>query len=75
MTRTSPVAEPAAGSAADESTLRALEFGAVVGQLAALTSFAPARELAEAAVPVADAAHVSLLQDQTDEAARIFRST
>ncbi|MCA1588253.1 MAG: endonuclease MutS2 [Chloroflexi bacterium] len=72
MTRTSPVAEPVAGSAADESTLRALEFGAVVEQLAALTSFGPSHELAERALPVADAAHVGLLQDQTDEAARLL---
>jgi DNA mismatch repair protein MutS2 len=72
MTRTSPVAEPAAGSAADESTLRALEFGTVVEQLAALTSFPPSRELADGALPMADGAHVGLLQDQTDEAARLI---
>ncbi|MGZ8481264.1 MAG: endonuclease MutS2, partial [Candidatus Limnocylindria bacterium] len=72
MTRTSPVAEPATGSAADESTLRALEFGAVVEQLAALTSFPPARQLAEASLPLSDETHVTLLQDQTDEAARLL---
>ena len=72
MTATSPVAEPAPGVAADEGTLRALEFAAIVEQLAALTSFPPSRELAEASVPVADADHVALLQDQTDEAARLL---
>ena len=70
MTRTAPDAEPAAGEAADAGTLRALEFGAIVEQLAELTAFGPSRELAEATRPMADAIHVALLQDQTDEAAR-----
>ncbi|MBA2264452.1 MAG: hypothetical protein H0W10_07305, partial [Chloroflexi bacterium] len=68
MTRTSPGAEAAAGSAADPGTLRALEFGTVIEQLAALASFEPSRELALAALPMADATHVGLLGDQTDEA-------
>ena len=68
MTHTSP--EP--DGAADEGTLRALEFAAIVEQLAALTSFAPAHEMARATVPVSDAAHVGLLHDQTDEAARLL---
>src|SRR5687768_15766026 len=72
MTRTSPVAEPAAGSAADADTLRALEFGAIVDQLAGNASFEPSRELALATDPVADDTHVSLLQDQTDEADRLL---
>ncbi|MGH2445075.1 MAG: endonuclease MutS2 [Candidatus Limnocylindria bacterium] len=72
MTPTSPVAEPAAGAAADAGTLRALEFGAIVEQLAALTAFGPSRELAEASLPMADASHVGLLHDQTDEAARLL---
>jgi DNA mismatch repair protein MutS2 len=70
MTPTSP-ADPIPGAAADEATLRALEWAAIAGQLAGLTSFGPSRELAEAAVPVADAIHVGLLQDQTDEAGRL----
>ncbi|MCV0403532.1 MAG: endonuclease MutS2 [Chloroflexi bacterium] len=69
--RMSPAAERAAG-AASEGTLRALEFPAVVEMLAALTSFAPSRELAKAVVPSPDAAHVALLQDQTDEAAQLL---
>jgi DNA mismatch repair protein MutS2 len=77
MTRTAPVPdtelEPAPGSAADAGTLRALEFGAVVGQLAELTAFGPSRELAMATVPVADARHVGLLQDQTGEASQLLR--
>jgi len=72
MTRTAPDAEPAPGTAADASTLRALEFAAIVDQLATLTAFAPSREMAEATMPVADATHVGLLQDQTDEAARLL---
>jgi DNA mismatch repair protein MutS2 len=82
MTRTDPeaepreaeplAAEPTAGSAADSGTLRALEFDAIVAQLAELTAFGPSRELAEASLPVADAAHVALLQDQTDEAVRLL---
>ena len=72
MTRTSPVADLASASAADAGTLRALEFGTIVEQLAAHTSFEPSRELALASVPVADTAHVGLLQDQTDEADRLL---
>jgi DNA mismatch repair protein MutS2 len=58
--------------AVDDGTLRALEFGAIVEQLATHTSFEPARELARALRPVPDPAHVTLLQDQTDEAARLL---
>ena len=58
--------------AADEGTLRALEFGAIVGQLAELTSFEPARELALASEPSPDPVLVGLLQDQTDEAGRLL---
>jgi DNA mismatch repair protein MutS2 len=72
MTPTAPDAEPAAGAAADAGTLRALEFAAIVEQLAGLTAFGPSRELAEASLPLADAAHVGLLQDQTDEATRLL---
>jgi DNA mismatch repair protein MutS2 len=72
MTPTALVPEPVAGSAADEGTLRALEFGTVVATLAQLTAFPPSRELAEASLPVVDLAHVALLQDQTDEAARLL---
>jgi len=72
MTRTAPVPEPAAGAAADPGTLRALEFAAIVEQLAAATAFPPSRELALAASPSADAALVGVLQDQTDEAARLL---
>lgn len=72
MTPTSPDAEPGPGTAADPATLRALEFPAVIEALGALTAFAPSRELAEATLPVADASHVALLQDQTDEAVRLL---
>ena len=72
MTLTSPVAEAAPGSAADPGTLRALEFGAIVEQLAALASFEPSRELALASLPLADAAGVGLLGDQTDEAHQLL---
>jgi DNA mismatch repair protein MutS2 len=72
MTRTSPVADPASGAAADVGTLRALEFGAIVAQLATLASFTPSRELAEATIPMADPTLASLLQDQTDEAVRLL---
>jgi DNA mismatch repair protein MutS2 len=72
MTTTDRDAEPVAGAAADAGTLRALEFAAVVAQLAALTAFAPSRELAEAVIPLADAVHVRLLHDQTDEASRLL---
>jgi DNA mismatch repair protein MutS2 len=72
MNRTSPDPDsPAAGAAADPGTLRALEFGEIVARLAALTAFAPSRELAEATLPSADAALVALLNDQTDEAANL----
>ena len=71
MTRTSPAADPASG-AADDGTLRALEFGAIVEQLATHTSFEPARELALALRPKPDPAHVAILQDQTDEAAQLL---
>ncbi len=59
-------------AAADDGTLRALEFAAVVEALAELTSFEPSRELALASAPFADAVHVGLLHDQTDEAARLL---
>jgi DNA mismatch repair protein MutS2 len=73
VTRTDPAAEgPAPGTAADAGTLRALEFGSIVSQLAELTAFAPSRELADASLPVADVVHAGLLQDQTDEAARLL---
>ncbi|HEX2222316.1 MAG TPA: endonuclease MutS2, partial [Candidatus Limnocylindria bacterium] len=78
MTRTSPAAEPGAdpqpapGSAADPGTLRALEWDQIAAMLAARTSFTPSRELAEAGLPVADAELVGLLNDQTDEAARLI---
>ena len=71
MTDTSPAADPDAGVAADAATLRALEFGAIVEQLASLTSFDAGRDLALQSLPMADPAHVALLQDQTDEAARL----
>ncbi len=72
MTRTAPVPEPAPGAAADPGTLRALEFGSIIETLAGLTAFAPSRELADASLPLADAAHVALLQEQTDEAVRML---
>ncbi|HEY6608290.1 MAG TPA: endonuclease MutS2, partial [Candidatus Limnocylindria bacterium] len=72
MTRTSRATEPIAGAAADASTLRALELPAIIEQLAEATAFGPSRELAEATLPMADAAHVGLLQDQTDEAGRLI---
>ncbi|MDQ3689667.1 MAG: endonuclease MutS2 [Chloroflexota bacterium] len=71
MTHTSPDADRVSG-AADEGTLRALEFGAIVGQLAELTAFEPAREMALASTPSGDAAHVGLLQDQTEEAVTLL---
>jgi len=40
--------------------------------IAAKTAFTPSRELAEATVPVSDARHVALLQEQTDEAVRLL---
>jgi DNA mismatch repair protein MutS2 len=72
MTTTDRDAEPIGGAAADAGTLRALEFAAIVAQLAGLTAFAPSRELAEAVMPLADAVHVGLLHDQTDEASRLL---
>ncbi len=72
MTRTTQDDEPVAGAAADSGTLRALEFAAIVELLAALTAFAPSRELAEATIPLADQVHVGLLHDQTDEATRLL---
>jgi DNA mismatch repair protein MutS2 len=72
MTATDPAPDLAAGVAADAGTLRALEFGAIVDQLAALAAFDPSRELARDLQPAADAALVGLLQDQTDEAARLL---
>jgi DNA mismatch repair protein MutS2 len=66
MTRTSRAAEP------DPASLRALEFAAITERLAARTAFGPSRELAEGLLPVGDAVHVGLLQDQTDEAARLL---
>jgi DNA mismatch repair protein MutS2 len=77
MTRTVPAADADRalpnGAAADAGTLRALEFGAVVAQLAELTAFGPSRELADALAPMSNAAHVALLQDQTSEAARLLQ--
>ena len=72
MTPTSPAAEPEPAAAADSGTLRALEFGSIVEQLAALTSFPPSRDLALASLPLTEAAHVALIQDQTDEAVRLL---
>jgi DNA mismatch repair protein MutS2 len=72
VTRTTAADLPAPGAAADPGTLRALEFAAIVEQLAALTAFLPSRELAEAAAPLADPVHVGLLHDQTDEASRLL---
>jgi len=71
MTHTSPAADRIS-TAADEGTLRALEFAAIIEQLAELTGFVPARELALDSLPAQDPVHVSLLQDQTDEAARLL---
>ena len=71
MTGTSLAADRSS-VAADEGTLRALEFGAIVDQLAQLTSFEPARELALASAPSPDPVLVRLLQDETDEAARLL---
>ena len=71
MTDTSPAADPDPGVAADAGTLRALEFGAIVEQLASLTSFDAGRDLALQSLPMADPALVALLQDQTDEATRL----
>jgi len=71
MTRTSPAADRAP-DAADEGTLRALEFAAIVDQLAELTSFEPSRDLALAMQPSPDPSLVRLLQDQTDEAGQLL---
>jgi DNA mismatch repair protein MutS2 len=73
MSRSGSPDDPQPGSAADGGTLRALEFAAIIERLAARTSFQPSRELAEATTPVGDAAHVALLQDQTDEAAKLLQ--
>ena len=70
MTSTSRAADRA--SAADEGTLRALEFAAIVESLAAHAAFEPSRELATASLPSPVRVHVGLLQDQTDEAARLI---
>ncbi len=78
MTPTSRAADPSTsdalppGAVADAATLRSLELGTVLQQLAALTSFAPSNELALASRPVADPVLVDLLQQQTDEAARLL---
>ncbi len=69
MSRASRAVE--AGVAADADTLRALEFAAITARLAELTAFGPSRELALATAPVGDSVHVGLLNDQTDEAARL----
>ncbi len=66
MTRSSRAPDP------DEASLRALEFAAITQRLAAHTAFGPSHELAEKLLPVGDPVHVSLLQDQTDEAARLL---
>ena len=70
MTSTSLAADRV--SAADEGTLRALEFAAIVEALAAHAAFDPSRDLATALLPSPDRVHVGLLQDQTDEAARLI---
>ena len=70
MTSTSLAADRA--SAADEGTLRALEFAAIVELLAAHAAFEPSRELATASLPSPDRVHAGLLQDQTDEASRLL---
>ena len=44
----------------------------MVEMLAARTAFTPSRELAEASLPMSDARHVALLQEQTDEAVRLL---
>jgi DNA mismatch repair protein MutS2 len=76
MTSTSRAADaaphPERGVAADDGTTRALEFAAIVQRLATLTAFEPSRELATGLRPLADAAHVALLHDQTDEAAQLL---
>jgi len=72
MSRTARDPEPAAGVAADDGTLRALEFAAIVEELAGLTAFPPSRDLAEATLPMADAVHIGFLHDQTDEATRLL---
>jgi len=72
MTPTAPGPDLPAGAAADAGTLHALEYAAVVEELAALTAFAPSHELADELLPVADEVHVALLEDQTDEAAQLL---
>jgi DNA mismatch repair protein MutS2 len=63
---------PGPSSAAGEGTLRALEFAAIVEQLAALTAFQPSRDLALETLPSGDPVLVGIWQDQTDEAARLI---
>lgn len=58
--------------AAGEGTLRALEFGEIVEQLAALTAFQPSRDLAGETAPSGDPILVGIWQDQTDEAAQLL---
>ncbi len=76
MTGTSPAPDPAPdpgpSSAAGGGTLRALEFAAIVEQLAALTAFQPSRDLAIETLPSGDPVLVGIWQDQTDEAARLI---
>lgn len=72
MTRTDPGPDLPPGTAADAGTLRALEYAAIIEELAGLTAFPPSRELAVELVPVADETHVGLLEDQTDEAGRLL---
>lgn len=72
MTGTSPGPDEATSSAAGEGTLRALEFAAIVEQLAALTAFQPSRDLVAATLPSADPILVGIWQDQTDEGARLL---
>lgn len=72
MTSTSPAAEEGRSSAVDQGTLRALEFAAIVEQLAALTAFQPSRDLASETLPTADAILVGIWHDQTDEAAKLL---
>ena len=72
MSRSAGDDEAVPDAAADAGTLRVLEFAAIIEQLAALTAFAPSRELVEATTPLADRQHVGLLHDQTDEATRLL---
>ena len=63
---------PGPEAAADATSLGALEFPAVVEMLAAHASFAPSRELALGSLPSGEPGMVRILQDQTDEAARLL---